>query len=87
MNSSNSSSPIILLDTTFLCGAIRGEGINRQLLKLVAQTLSYRVVISRVCFANFRLERVFRERLYFFVTLNSRSNNILTLTKMVKALI
>ncbi|WP_456276382.1 PIN domain-containing protein [Bacillus sp. AK128] len=53
MKSSNFSSPIVLFDTTVLCGAIRGEGINRQLLKLAAQTLSYRVVISRVCLMEF----------------------------------
>ena len=53
MNSSNSSSPIVLFDTTVLCGAIRVEGINRQLLKLAAQTIDYRVVISRVCLMEF----------------------------------
>ncbi len=53
MNSSNSSYPTVLFDTTVLCGAIRGEGINRQLLKLVTQNLSYRVVISRVCLMEF----------------------------------
>ena len=53
MNSSNSSSPIVLFDTTVLCGAIRVEGINRQLIKLAAQTIDYRVVISRVCLMEF----------------------------------
>ncbi|WHY81452.1 PIN domain-containing protein [Siminovitchia fortis] len=53
MTSYNSSSPIVLLDTTVLCGAIRGEGINRQILTMAAQTIDYRVVISRVCLMEF----------------------------------
>lgn len=53
MNFSDSSSPIVLFDTTILCGAIRSDGINRQLLKLMAQTTDYRVVISKVCLMEF----------------------------------
>lgn len=50
MNSSNPSpSPIVLFDTTVLCGALRTDGINRQLLKLAAQNVDFRVVLSRVC--------------------------------------
>ncbi|WP_159433391.1 PIN domain-containing protein [Bacillus tuaregi] len=53
MNSSRFTSPIVLFDTTVLCGAIRSPGINRELLKLAAQTVDYRVVISRVCLMEF----------------------------------
>jgi hypothetical protein len=53
MSSSNPSSMIVLFDTTVLCGAIQIEGMNRQLLKLAAQTIDYRVVISRVCLMEF----------------------------------
>lgn len=53
MNSSNLTSPIVLFDTTVLCGAIRTDGINRQLLKHAAFTADYRVVLSRVCLMEF----------------------------------
>jgi len=53
MNSSSPASPIVLFDTTVLCGAIRSQGINRQLLKLAAQTVDYRVILSRVCLIEF----------------------------------
>lgn len=59
MNSSDISSTIVLFDTTVLCGAIRGEGINRQLLKLAAQTVDFRVVISRVCLMEFMRNTTF----------------------------
>lgn len=53
MNTSESTSPIVLFDTTVLCGAIRTNGINRQLLKMASQTLDYRVVLSKVCLLEF----------------------------------
>lgn len=53
MNTSESASPIVLFDTTILCGAIRTNGINRQLLKMASQTLDYRVVLSKVCLLEF----------------------------------
>lgn len=59
VNSYRPSSPIVLYDTTVLCGAIRGEGINRQLLKLAAQTINYRVIISRVCLMEFLRNAIF----------------------------
>lgn len=53
MNSSEITSPIVLFDTTVLCGAIRTEGINRQLLRLAAHRVDFRVVLSRVCLMEF----------------------------------
>lgn len=53
MNTFNSSSPLVLFDTTVLCGAIRADGINRQLLRLAATPTNYRVVLSRVCLLEF----------------------------------
>lgn len=53
MSSSESTSPIILFDTTVLCGAIRSNGINRQLLRMASQTIDYRVVLSKVCLLEF----------------------------------
>jgi len=53
MNNSNPSSPLVFFDTTVLCGAIRSDGINRQLLRLAATPTNYRVVLSRVCLLEF----------------------------------
>lgn len=53
-------SPHVLFDTTVLCGAILGPGINRQLLTLAAQTVDYRVVLSRVCLMEFYHNAVFK---------------------------
>jgi hypothetical protein len=51
--SNPSPPPIVLLDTTVLCGAIRTDGVNRQLLKLAASNRDYRPVLSRVCLMEF----------------------------------
>jgi hypothetical protein len=47
------ASPRALFETTVLCGAILTDGINRRLLTLAAQTVDYRVVLSRVCLLEF----------------------------------
>jgi len=54
------TSPLVLFDTTVLCGAIRTKGMNRQLLTLAAQTVDYRVVLSRVCLLEFYHNAVYK---------------------------
>lgn len=54
------ASPRVLFDTTVLCGAIRNDGINRKLLALAAQTVDYRVVLSRVCLLEFYYHALFK---------------------------
>lgn len=54
------TSPRVLFDTTVLCGAIHSPGINRQLLTFAAQTIDYRVVLSRVCLMEFYHNALFK---------------------------
>jgi len=52
-SSKPSPSPLVLFDTTVLCGGIRTNGINRQLLTLATQETDFRPVLSRVCLMEF----------------------------------
>ncbi|MFD1067806.1 PIN domain-containing protein [Oceanobacillus locisalsi] len=45
--------PKVFLDTTVICGAIRKDGINRNLLKLARMTDLYHLVLSKVCLFEF----------------------------------
>jgi len=51
--SNNSNPPVVLLDTTVLCGALRIDGLNRQLLKLASDRKLFYPIISRVCLMEF----------------------------------
>lgn len=53
------ASPRVLFDTTVLCGAILSAGINRRLLTLAAQTVDFRVVLSR-CLMEFYHNAVYK---------------------------
>lgn len=48
-----SSSQRVFLDTTVLCGAIRADGLNRQILRLARASVYFTPVISRVCLFEF----------------------------------
>ena len=49
------SQPLLLFYLTllFFVGAIRSNGINRQLLRMAFQTIDYKVVLSKVCLLEF----------------------------------
>ena len=49
MNSISSKFPRALLDTTVLCGALRTNGLNRQLLLWARSSEYYQPIISKVC--------------------------------------
>lgn len=59
MNSSDPSPFPVLFDTTVLCGAIRTDGINRQLLRLAGETVSFTPILSRVCLMEFYKKATF----------------------------
>ncbi|UOF89524.1 PIN domain-containing protein [Fodinisporobacter ferrooxydans] len=49
MSSISYKLPKAFLDTTVLCGALRTDGLNRQLLFLARGSMYYQPVISKVC--------------------------------------
>lgn len=53
LTSSLSHLPKAFIDTTVLCGAIRKDGVNRNLLKLARSSQFYQPVLSRVCLLEF----------------------------------
>lgn len=59
MNSSDPSPFSVLFDTTVLCGAIRTDGVNRQLLRLAGERVTFSPVLSRVCLMEFYKKAIF----------------------------
>lgn len=65
MNLTSYKPPRAFLDTTILCGALRTDGLNRQLLRLARDTTYFTPVISRVCLFEF-----------YHVTINKGLHNV-----------